>query len=351
LRFYPPSFFLLILPLAWMPYVTAYIVFMVASVSSYIAVLRRIVRGSTAMWCVAAFSGLWIDVMDGQNALLTATLAGAGILCLKRRPWLAGVFIGLLAIKPHLALLFPVALVAAGAWRTILSAAATALAVTASGVAALGESTLKAWLGSLRLASSLLENGGLPWNKMPTIFAIARMWHMPPVPAATLQAIAALAASCAVWRVWRRSPDWPVRGAALMSATFLVSPYVFDYDLAWLAFPIAWMAMTGVRERWQRGEREILALAWILPLVSTPIASATHIQVAPFVLFGLLWLTLRRSANSAKAADPVHEAMLTPATAKRGRQSWLDGYAWSAWLISLAAPRRLNSPSKRRKPH
>jgi len=57
--------------------------------------------------------------------LLTAALAGAALLSLERRPILAGVFIGLLAIKPHLALLFPVALIAIGAWRTLLAAAVT----------------------------------------------------------------------------------------------------------------------------------------------------------------------------------------------------------------------------------
>ena len=310
--FYPPSFFLLISPMALMPYLVAYALFMTATVSLYVVVLRRIVRGSTAMWCLAAFSGLWINIMDGQNGLLTALLAGAGILCLNRRPWLAGVVIGLLAIKPHLALLFPIALLAIGAWRTIAAAAATAFAFTAAGVAVLGHGTFKAWLASLRLATLLLREGGLPWEKMPTVFAMARMSHLPLGVADTLQGIVAIAATCAIWRVWRGSPEWPVRGAALMSATFLISPYVFDYDLAWLAFPIAWLAVTGGQQGWQRGERETLIAAWILPLVSTPIASATHIEVAPFVAFSLLWLTLRRATGISR---PISYQQLAPAIA------------------------------------
>ena len=301
--FYPPSFYLLILPLAKLPYVAAYWLWMAATLGIYLAVLRRIVRGSMAMWCLAGFSGIWMNFMDGQNAFLTAALAGASILCLKRRPYLAGVLIGLLTIKPHLALLFAVALLAIGAWRTMLTAAVTAFALTAAGTVVLGEATLKAWLGSLGIARMLLEKGGLPWEKMPTVFAMARLCGIPTPVAYGLHGIVAVAAAVTVWRVWRRSSDWKLRGAALMSATFLISPYVFDYDLAWLAFPIAWMCVKGIEEGWLKGERELLIAAWVLPLISTPIASHISVQIGPFVFGALLWMMNRRLENS-----PVRDA-------------------------------------------
>jgi hypothetical protein len=295
--FYPPSFYLLILPLAWLPYPAAYWVWIFSTLAFFVFVLRRIVKDSTAMVCLAAFSGMWLNFVDGQNASLTAGLAGAAILCLKRRPYLAGVFIGLLTIKPHLALLFPVALIAVRAWKPLVSAAATTLALLAAGTAVLGQATLKAWLGSVGLATLLLERGGLPWEKMPTVFAMARMFGAPARAAYSLHAVVAVAAIAAVCWVWRQSADWELRGAALMSATFLLSPYVFDYDLTWLAFPIAWLCVEGLRDGWLRGEREVLIAAWILPLMSTDIASAIRVQVGPLVVMALLWVVLRRVAG------------------------------------------------------
>jgi len=247
------------------------------------------------MWLLAGFSAVWINFMHGQNGFLTAALAGAGILCLRKRPYLAGVFIGLLAIKPHLALLFPVALVAIGAWRTLATAAATAFALTAAGTAVLGRATLAACLNGLGEARHFLEDGGLPWQKMPTVFAFSRLLGLPVAVAYGLHIVVAVGAALAVWHVWRRCSDWELRGAALMTATFLISPYVFDYDLAWLAFPIAWLALKGIRGGWLGREREILTAAWILPFLMAPIASTISLQIGPFVLIALLWIVVRRA--------------------------------------------------------
>jgi hypothetical protein len=314
--YYPPSFYLVVLPLALLPYVAAFFVWILPTLALYVGVLQRIVKGSVAMWCLAAFSGVWINLLHGQNGFLTAALAGAGILCLKRRPWLAGVFIGLLAVKPHLALLFPVALLAIGAWRAMAGAAVTAVALTAAGTLVLGRDTLTACVGAMGQARYFLENGGLPWQKMPTIFAFARLLGMPVAVAYGLHAIVAVGAMVAVWHVWRRSADWGLRGAALMSATFLVSPYVFDYDLAWLGFPIAWLASIGIRDGWQNGERDVLALAYLMPFVIAPVASAVSLQVGPFVLVGLLWMVWRRVGGRRSAETQDAEAVAS-ASAER----------------------------------
>jgi hypothetical protein len=292
-----------------MPYSAAFWVWILSTLAAYVAVFRRVMKGSAAMWCLAAFSGLWINFMHGQNAFLTAALAGAAILCLRRRPYLAGVLIGLLAIKPHLALLFPVALLAIGAWRTFATAAVTTIAFTAAGMGVLGTATLKACVGSLGTAQRFLEDGSLPWAKMPTAFAFGRLLHLPIPAAYALQALLAVAAAAVVWRVWRRSADWELRGAVLMSATFLISPYVFDYDLAWLAFPIAWLAAKGLREGWLPGEREVLAAAWLLPFLMAPIASATSVQTGPFVLMALLWIVLRRVRQEASTTPQVERQL------------------------------------------
>ncbi|WP_433704358.1 glycosyltransferase family 87 protein [Paraburkholderia sacchari] len=303
--YYPPSFYLVVLPLALLPYLAAYLTFILSTLTCYLLVLRRIVFNTTAKWCLAAFPGLWMNVFHGQNAFLTAALAGAAMLCLGRRPIVAGVFIGLLTLKPQLAVLFPVALLAIGAWRALISAALTALCFFGLGTAVLGTATISGCIASLGDARHFLESGVLPWAKMPSVFASLRLLGAPVIGAYAVHGLVAACAVFAVWYVWRRCADWELRGAALFAATFLFSPYIYDYDLAWLAFPIGWLALAGLRTSWLRGEREVLVAAWLLPLAMDPVATGLHVQIAPFVLIALLVIAVRRAAGSSRTATMV----------------------------------------------
>jgi hypothetical protein len=291
--FYPPTFLLVVLPFGLLPYLGSLILFLTGSATAWWVSLRKAFGRSGAGWIAACFPGLWICVVQGQNGLLTAALAGGSLLCLPRRPALAGVLLGLLAIKPQLAALFVVALIAAHAWRTLLVAAGTAAAFLGASVLVLGGGTLAGWLGSLQVARIATEQGRLPWGKMPSTFAMLRLLGTPVGWAYAGHAVVALAAVTAVWLVWRRTDSASLRGAVLMAATFLANPYAFDYDLAWIAFPIALLARHGMENGWRRGDREVLLAAWVLPAVGTTIATL-HVQVAPLVLGALVWVTLRR---------------------------------------------------------
>lgn len=298
--FYPPTFYLVILPLALFPYFVSYLGFMLVTLVGYVAVIRRIVPGREVLWCLAGFSGVWLNIRLGQNGFLTAALAGAALLSLERRPVLSGLFIGLLSIKPHLVLLFPVALVAIGAWRTLFTAAIVAIVFMLASTFILGADTITAWLHSIDLARSLLETkGGFGyWVNMPTMFAFLRLLDVPVREAYMGQALVALVALVAVWRIWRNSGSVPLRSACLITATLLVSPYLLEYDLAWLALAIAWLVKLGLEDGWLRAEREVLVAIWLLPFSLFLIASVTSIQIGPWVLLTLLWMILRRSSIS-----------------------------------------------------
>ncbi len=295
--FYPPNFFLMILPLGLLSYYQAYLVFILVTLGCYVVVVQRIFRGGDSLLCLAAFSGVWINLLFSQNGFLTASLAGAALLNLERRPMLAGVFIGLLSIKPHLALLFPVALIAIAAWRTLFTAASVVAIFLLTSIIALGTDTFMAWLHSLELAKKLMETAGGPgfWASAPTMFALLRLFGMPVTLAYMGQAVVALVAMAALWKVWRCCDSWPLRGAAFATAALLVSPYLLVYDLVWLALPIAWLAKLGLKNGWLRGEREVLVSAWLLPLLTVLIARVVPLQIGPWVLLALLWVILRRA--------------------------------------------------------
>lgn len=303
--FYPPTFLLLVLPFALLPYLASLPLFVAVSSALWWWGLRKAVGRPGAGWLAVAFPGFWICVTQGQNGLLTAALAGGSLLLLKRHPELSGVLLGLLIIKPHLAVLFAVALLAARAWRTLIMAVVTAGAFLALSLAVLGGGTLAAWFDSLQVARLATELGLLPWNKMPSTYAMLGLLGTPVGWAYAGQAVVSIAAAVAVWLVWRRTDSLPLRGAALMTATFLANPYAFDYDLAWLAFPIAWLAVHCLEHGWRRGDREVLVAAWLLPAVGSALGLA-HIQIGPLVLGALLWITLRRVLPS-RAPEPAPE--------------------------------------------
>ena len=293
--FYPPTFYLVVLPLGLLPYLPAYLTFMLPTLAGYAAVVYRILPRRETLLVLASFSGVWMNLLRGQNGFLTAAMAGMALLSLERRPVLAGVFMGLLTIKPHLALLFPVAMVAAGAWRVLFVAAASAILFMAAATMMLGMETLLAWTHSVNAARELMEsNGAAYWVHMPTVFSFLRLLGTPITAAYMGHTVVALGAATVVWWVWRYCVHGPLRAAALTTATFLISPYLLEYDLTWLALPVAWMTALGTKEGWLRGEREILVAVWLLPLLSGIIAKATSIQVGPWVLLVLLWSITRR---------------------------------------------------------
>ncbi len=291
--FYPPTFYLFIAPMGWLPYWAAYLSFMGLSTASYVYAVKKIIHEKVAMWCLAAFPGIWINLLTGQNGLFTAAIAGASLLILTRRPYLSGVLIGLLVIKPHLAILFPIALAAQRAWRTLVVAGLTATLFMGFSALILGFDTLSAWQHSLNIARSIMEKGGTA-PMMPTVFSFMRLLNAPLALSYAAHGAVSLWAAAIVWVVWRAEVHYPLKAAVLMTATLLVSPYLFEYDLAWLGFPIAWIAKLGLQTTWRSGERETLLAAWFLPLVVVEVAWLSHIQIGPLVPVTLLWIILNR---------------------------------------------------------
>ena len=105
----------------------------------YLLLVREISDHPWALLVGAAFPAVFVNLMHGQNGFLNTALLGFGLLWLDRRPWLAGVCIGLLVYKPHFGVLLPLLLAVQGRWKTFASAAVTAVAFCAAAYAAYGE--------------------------------------------------------------------------------------------------------------------------------------------------------------------------------------------------------------------
>lgn len=299
---YPPTFLLAVLPLGLMPYIAAFAAFSAGGVALWAALVRRIAP-APRFWIVAAAmpAGL-INFFHGQNGFITAALAGFALLLLETQPIAAGVLIGLLAIKPHLAILFPVALIASRNWRTFAAAAVTSVVFTAVSIAAFGWPTVTAFIHDMPSAGMLIDEGILPWGMMPSPYVFALGLGLPKLLAMVLQAIVAAGAVYAVWRVWRDPhARFAARAATLLTAALLMSPYVFYYDMTWAGLAVG--LLSAGKTGFLKGEREVLFAAWVAPILMVPIYKLTGFQAGAVVLVLLLAVAVRH-ASAAPSFSP-----------------------------------------------
>ena len=293
--FYPPTFLLVIQPLALLPGVVSYALFALATTAVFVCLLRRILPMSAAWLPILGFPGLWLNLAQGQNGCVTASLALAALLLLRRRPALAGVCIGLLAIKPHLGILFPLALACAGMWVAFVAAALTAVAFTGVSIGVYGAHIIPLFLSSLQTANGYVAQGFLPWAQMASPLAMLRQAHVGIEPAYMVQGCFALAGAGTVAWIWRNAQALETRAAALVAGTFMVSPYIYNYDAVWLGIPIALLTVKGLRDGWLRWEREILFVCWLYPALGELSGYLLHIEFGPLLFVALLFVAVRRT--------------------------------------------------------
>jgi alpha-1,2-mannosyltransferase len=303
---YPPIFLLVATPLALMPYPLALAVWQISTFALYLSVIGAVVRrmrqrgiaiGPIWLPIAAGFPAVFVNLGHGQNGFLTAGLFGAALLALPTRPVISGVLFGLLAYKPQFALIVPIALLAAGQWRTVVAAGITVMALVAVTSLAFGADLWLAFATSTETSRKLLlENGDVGFEKLQSVFAAVRLWGGGIPLAYAVQGVASAAAVCGTAWVWRSSGDRDLKAALLIIATLLASPHVLDYDLTMLAPAIAFTVSAGIASGFRDYEISVLAAAWITPLLSRSIAGVTGIPLGLLVLLALYVFTLRRAA-------------------------------------------------------
>jgi hypothetical protein len=294
---YPPTFLLAVYPLALLPFKFAAVVFLGGTLALFVRVMCAIVPGRQTVLLALAFPGAALVLVSGQNGLLTASIVGIGLVLLRRRPVLAGICLGLLCIKPHLAVLLPLALLCSRSWRALAAMAATAAVLLAVSVLAFGAGTLAAFLHNAGMITGFVESGRAALARIPTVFALATLAHVPAAWAYTAQGAAALAGAAAVRNAWGRECPYELRAAVLICASLLVSPYLFDYDLTWLGVLIAWCVRHGIARGWKHYEREWLVGLWFVPIAGVFVVMQLKFQFMPLVIAATLWMLMRRIAQ------------------------------------------------------
>jgi alpha-1,2-mannosyltransferase len=284
---YPPHFLLFTWPFALMPYMPAYVLYCLGGLLVYLAVVTEGERRMDHLLLLVLAPAVTVNIWCGQNGFWTTALLAGGLIQLDRRPLLAGALFGMLSIKPQLGVLLPLMLALTGRWRTIAAAATTLAVLFAASCVVFGPDAWTAYVNDAMPVQSkvFLRDFENFMTHMPTAFMNARVAGLSLRSAASLQALISLAAIAAViWTFWRRR-DVDLSNALLVTATFLVTPYAFNYDMVvfgWVIIrlmdrsdnqPLDWVLMLAV---------------WALPFATVPLGIAgLPLSFLPLLAFGL----------------------------------------------------------------
>lgn len=260
---YPPPFTLFVAGMARLPIGLGFVLFITASLTLYLMVLRRIVGPYVPGVLIVMLPTLPLLMRTGQNGFLTAGLIGLFLLAFLQRKPGAGLPLGLMVIKPHIAVAIAVMTLAERRWQTIITAAVTVIVLLLAPTLVFGFAIWPAFLDSVAQSSSFLADGYYFLYRMTSFYAAAYTLGAGPALAMTIQAASA-ACAVTVLLVLRKRAIAPHRmAAAICCATLFISPYSYDYDLPIFGLAVAFV-LPDVQQRTNALEQAgLTALVWL----------------------------------------------------------------------------------------
>lgn len=300
---YPPYFLLMLRPLAALPYVWAYVLTLGSTLGLYVwATVGRHWRPALVAAAVFAPTST-LTLVAGQAGFLSAALLVGGYRLIGRWPLAAGVLFGLAAYKPQLALLVPVALIAARRWDTVAAAASTIVLLMIAASTVFGTDIWAAWLADLGgYSAEFTSASGKVGHLMPTIVQSLMAFGLPLRLAEAGQAVAGLLAAGVVWTCFRRGPSLLAATAALVGA-FLATPHAFVYDMPPLTTAVLWMILERHRHGGALTTFEVLSM--ITAMISPVLLVAGSVG-PPATVFALALLLAAIARACCSPVRPAH---------------------------------------------
>jgi hypothetical protein len=303
---YPPFYILLLLPFGLAPIGIGWAIWSLSGLGAYLtAIFAKRWRGDTLLFVVLAPTTV-MSLISGQNGFFSSALMIGGVRLMISRPILAGMLFGLMAFKPQVGLLIPIALIAARAWRCFWAAALTVLGLIAATTAAFSPSIWLVWIHALsRHWSGYVTDGNATRVKMPTVTANLELLGVAPHIAQLVQLAVLVLVAVLVWICFRRRPDrWAM--AALVVGGFLATPYALFYDLPAVTFAIV-LAVAEVARRqgsWSLAEVLVLLFAYVAPYAQFLVA-VLPVPVSGLALILLFAVIVRRALTSIPSKEPA----------------------------------------------
>lgn len=316
---YPPPFTLLVEGLARLPIGWSFALFAIATFGFYATVLRRIAGEWLMPVLIVLLPIVMLNLRTGQNGFLVAGLIGAFLIAWRDGRAIAGLPLGLLIIKPHLAVGVGLMALFGRRWDVVAIAAGVVAAAAGLATLAFGFAVWAQFLGAVREAGGFLAQGYYPMYRMSSVYATLLTLGLPSGAALAGHAAVAIGAVGGLAWVALDRIAYHHRAALICVLSLFVSPYNYDYDLAILGIALAFVlpelaarasgtALAGlVALAWATGGYGILANA----LQPDQVAGDRLAEAGGFAAVCLLlvplcalsaWLLVRRPATGGGAA-------------------------------------------------
>jgi hypothetical protein len=229
---YPPVALLYGWLFALLPYPLALLLWVAGTGALFVLAARPYLRDAgLPAWIAIAAPASLVNIWAGHYGFVIGALWLAAWHLLARRPVAAGILVGLMVVKPHLAVLMPIVLLWRREWTAFAAAAATVLALVGLSAALFGPELWLVYVTEVAAAHAAMVDdvGTFFLLLMPTLTPALAMLGVPILAATAVQAIVGIAAIVLLLRHMPR--DDRRAGLATATATFLVLPYGFAYDM------------------------------------------------------------------------------------------------------------------------
>lgn len=273
----PPQFLLIATILGLFPFPVAALIWLCGTGALYLFAARKLLPDSRALIFAATAPAAFYHIGSIQTGLWVAGITGLALYWLDKKPTRAGALIALLAIKPHLAILWPLYLALTGRWRAFAAAAVAFTMFTLAAILAFGWDSIPRFLANLAATQHLIDAELVSKTTFGSFYGNLLAMDTPRVVAMGVQALSAIIALGAAVFIFRRG-DARAQGVALCAATMLTSPYLFFYDTTLLAIGAAMLG--APRDKFETvalifgwGAGLSLAIAFVQPLPICPLAS------------------------------------------------------------------------------
>ncbi len=293
---YPPTFLLLTYPLGLMPYLAAFAVWVFTTLALYLTAIWVIIPRPTAVILALTPSTVVFNLGLGQNGFLTAGLIGLTLALTECRPWLSGIFLGLLTYKPQFGILFPLALLASRNWRALVSATIASVLLGVASTIAFG---YQGWLSFVHSLLGRQPNlAEIPGWQPPlvSVFGFLQSAGASAQISWSVHLAAAAMVAVTIGVLWAKPIPHCLKAAALCIGSVMVTPYVLGYDLCILTIAVAFVVKDALSRGFLPTERAIMLACWagLIFLV------APMVEIAICAI--LLVLVVRRAATIRETA-------------------------------------------------
>lgn len=302
---YPPVSFPLAVIFSLLPYPLALASWLAGTGALFICAARPWwPKNAGPAWLAVLTPAALVNIWAGHYGFLIGALFLLGWQRLDDRPVQAGIFFGLLLIKPHLAIFIPLALLIRRDWIAIASAAATVVTLILLSGLWYGWGPWENFLfGTTAVQAGMIDAKDMFFATMScsaatAVLRIGGSWPL----AIFLQAIFAAMAVTMVCVAASRRVLTANLCLIVATATFLLLPYSFNYDLT--------VVMIGALAIWPQSQysqldRRLALYGFLAPQVGM-ILSAFFVPVMPLMLAGLGVAQLRvASAETSCGRRPV----------------------------------------------